>query len=92
VAELLQKLYGRKTERIDVNQLILALGGPVQGQVSQAPAEEPKPTPEAEAETPKAASRRRNGHRGRGSLPAHLPREEIWLQPPRSRSRPPAAA
>jgi transposase len=81
VAELLQKLYGRKSERIDVHQLILALGEPNQGQVSQVPAEEPKPAPEAEPEAPKAASRRRNGHRGRGSLPAHLPREEIRLQP-----------
>jgi transposase len=80
VAELLQRLYGRKSERIDVNQLILALGEPSQGQVSQEPAEEPKPAREAEVEAPKAASRR-NGHRGRGSLPAHLPREEIRLQP-----------
>jgi transposase len=81
VAELLQKLYGRKSERIDLNQLILALGEPSQGQVSQSAAEEPKPASEAETEAPKAASHRRTGHRGRGSLPAHLPREEIRLQP-----------
>lgn len=76
VAELLRKLYGRKGERFHPDQLDWVFPVPA------APPEEPGEDATAPAvETATAPRRRRCGRRGRGSLPAHLPRHEIRLQP-----------
>ena len=62
--QLLRRLYGRRSERLDPNQLLLFdLAAPV------------TPTPPAEDGDPDTAPRpRRTGH-GRRPLPAHLPRD-----------------
>lgn len=78
IAELTRQVYGRSGERIDPNQLRLAL--------EECRASENQPAPELEGELPddppegepKSAKDRR---RGRRPLPADLPREEIRLTP-----------
>ena len=80
VVELTKKVYGRSSERIDPNQLRLALAD----MRSEAASE---PSADADGELPKdppAAKRkpRKNERQnGRRPLPAHLPREEIRLTP-----------
>lgn len=75
VAELLKKLYGRKSERFDPNQLDWMFPVPA------VPPTEPPEDAAPAVETAPAPRRRRTGGRGQGSLPAHLPRHEIRLQP-----------
>ena len=66
--QLLRRLYGRSSERLDANQLLLF------GQTMHAaPAPAPDPTPGQEAAP---APPRRKGH-GRRPLPADLPRHRI---------------
>jgi len=90
VAELLKRVYGRSTERIDPDQLKLAFeqlraeqaptNGPAGPQpdpnlpVNNDPAQEPAQPP-----TPPKPRKPRTG--GRRPLPAHLEREEIRLVP-----------
>jgi transposase len=77
VAELLRTLYGRSSERFNPAQLCFGF----LSVVPESPAEsEPSPATPVEGAARKPA-RRRTGHRGSRSLPAHLPREEIRLQP-----------
>jgi len=79
IRELLRKAYGRSSERIDPNQLRLALAGLREDDVSA----KPKPAAEGDAPTdppPRTKKRRGNGG-GRRPLPADLPREEIRLTP-----------
>jgi transposase len=69
---LKRQLFGRRSEKLDPNQLALGLGEP--------PADEPsEPEPAAESETDSPAPRRR-GH-GRKALPPHLRRERIEYHP-----------
>lgn len=77
VAELLRSLYGRSSERFNPEQLSFGFLAVVPE--SQA-ASEPEPAASVEGAA-KEPARRRAGHRGCHSLPAHLPREEIRLQP-----------
>lgn len=77
IAELLRSLYGRRSERFNPAQLCFGL----LAEVPERPAaSEPEPLASAERATKKPAAKR-SGHRGCQSLPAHLPREEIRLQP-----------
>jgi transposase len=83
--QLLRKLYGRKSEKLDPDQLllfareILEAGGP---------AITPEPAPEAAA----AANRPAQGH-GRKPLPASLPRKTVVHDvPPEQRSCPDCGA
>jgi transposase len=80
LAEALKRVYGRSSERIDPNQLLLALAEmrqeqqPVQEVDPQAelPNDPPPPPP------PKSSKEQR---RGRRPLPAGLPRNEVRLLP-----------
>lgn len=80
IKELLKRVYGRSSERIDPNQLRLALE-----ELRAEPQGEAKPDADAKApndppDPPKRSGRqqRRNGRR---KLPAELPREEVRLVP-----------
>lgn len=79
VTELQRTLYGRKGERLSPDQLAWVFA-------VQANEEQPQDTRDA-GESDELASEarprrgRRQGGRGKGSLPAHLPREEIRLAP-----------
>jgi flagellar motility protein MotE (MotC chaperone) len=66
LAVLLQRLYGRRTEKLDPGQLLLMLEG--------LPATTKEATPEDAAVPP--AAKRPKGH-GRTAFPAHLPRVEV---------------
>ena len=79
VVELTKKVYGRSSEKIDPNQLRLALAE-MREEASEPsdvdlerelPCEPPEP----------AAARKKTSHRGRRPLPAELPREEIRIAP-----------
>ncbi len=77
IAELLRSLYGRRSERFNPAQLCFGL----LAEVPEPPAaSEPEPLASAERAMKESAPKR-SGHRGCQSLPAHLPREEIRLQP-----------
>jgi transposase/uncharacterized coiled-coil protein SlyX len=75
--DLLRRLYGRKSEKLDPNQLlmdefILAADGQVQ-----------KPElPEPAEEEPPAKQRKKRKRSGRQPLPDHLPRNEIIISVP----------
>lgn len=72
---LARRLFGRRSERIDPNQLALGLGE--LGPFLPAPAEEDE-EPEDDPPPPK---RRRRGH-GRKRLPEDLPRQRVTHEPP----------
>src|SRR5215472_4548543 len=74
IRELQRRQFGRRSERIDSDQLALALEELEQAAVSIA-AEQEKRRPAATAERAK-----RQGL-GRVSLPAHLPRIEVLVEP-----------
>jgi transposase len=85
IGELLRKIYGRSAERIDQNQLRLAIDELRASEDALAAGPTPKPDaplpdepPTEIAERPKNAKERRAGRR---KLPADLPREEIRLVP-----------
>ena len=74
--DLLRRLYGRRSEKLDINQLlmeglVLAADGTAQ------PLEEPPPPADAPAK-PRVKSK----HKGRCPLPDHLPRHEIIVPAP----------
>lgn len=82
VVELTKKVYGRSSERIDPNQLRLALAG------MRDDAAEPAPAPDADATLPsdppaavRKKPRKQGRQNGRRPLPADLPREEVRLTP-----------
>lgn len=78
VRELLHQLYGRKSERINPNQLGLAFA---ELQADGDPDEPAVPTPPTEGE-PRLRQRADSAKkRGRKPLPPDLPREEIRLLP-----------
>jgi transposase len=79
VVELTKKVYGRSSERIDPNQLRLALADMREQVAAAAPADEDAEVPnEPEPARKKPRKGRQNGRR---PLPADLPREEIRLTP-----------
>jgi transposase len=82
VVDLTRKVYGRSSERIDPNQLRLALAdmreqaGTGAASEHQADAELPSAPPEPTRKKP-----RKGKQNGRRALPADLPREEVRLTP-----------
>ena len=74
IRQLQRMRFGKRSERIDPDQLALALEELEQAVVS-AQAEQEKRNPVARAERAKGPSQ------GRGSLPAHLPRVEVVVEP-----------
>ncbi len=74
VDQLVHRLYGRKTERVDPNQVELDLG-PVPERGSE---DEVKNAPEADEEFESKGERKRHGRR---HLPKDLPRKRIVLEP-----------
>ena len=62
--QLLRRLYGPRTERLNPDQRLLFAEAPAEGETTT-----PSPT-----EPPEAAKPRRQGH-GRQQLPEHLPRD-----------------
>jgi transposase/uncharacterized coiled-coil protein SlyX len=73
---LLNRIYRRKSERIDPRQLLLFDLGPDQCAVDDTEAQE-----EDESRRPSRKAKPRNGH-GRRRFPAHLPRQKILLDLP----------
>jgi len=73
--ELLRHRYGRRSEKLDINQLLM------DGLVLDADGEAQPPEPPPSAELP-AKARRKSKHRGRRPLPDHLPRNEIIIAAP----------
>lgn len=78
VKALLRRLYGRSSERINPNQLVLALTALQSDADPDAPA---VPTPPSEGEPRLRQKTKKAKRRGRKPLPPELPREEIRLQP-----------
>lgn len=78
VAQLLKQLYGRRSERINPNQLMLALAALSPIGEPDAPA---VPVPPSEGEPRLRQNDEKAKKRGRKALPAHLPREEVRLVP-----------
>ncbi len=78
IKELLKRVYGRSSERIDPNQLRLALA-----ELRAEGGAEPEPDGEVPSDPPAPPQRSRHQQRrtGRGKLPAELPREEVRLVP-----------
>jgi transposase len=73
--ELLRRTYGRRSEKLDVNQLLmegLILDADGEGRVQEEPEAPPPATP----------TRRRKKKGGRRPLPEHLPRQEIIVPVP----------
>jgi hypothetical protein len=79
VTELQRALYGRKGERLSPNQLAWVFAV----QANEEQREDTRDTEESDelASNTRRRRGRRPGGRGKGSLPAHLPREEIRLAP-----------
>lgn len=78
IAELAKKVYGRSGERIDPNQLRLALEECRAAEQRLVEAPEGELPDDPPSDKPKSAKDRR---RGRRPLPANLPREEVLLTP-----------
>lgn len=80
VTELQRMLYGRKGEGLSPNQLAWVFA--VQANEEQQP-QDTRDNEESDERANHTRPRcgRRQGGRGQGSLPAHLPREEIRLAP-----------
>lgn len=78
VKELLHRLYGRSSERINPNQLALALAELQADADPEAPA---VPVPPSEGEPRLSEQVKKASKHGRKRLPPELPREELRLQP-----------
>ena len=76
IRELLRKAYGRSSERINPNQLKLALEGMREDASTEPPAD---PDAELPSEPPDRAKPKKRKRGGRRPLPKDLPREEIRL-------------
>ena len=73
--DLIRSRYGRSSEKLDINQLMmegLVLGADGKGQPPEPPPAEPAP----------AKPRAKSKHKGRRPLPDHLPRHEIIVPAP----------
>jgi hypothetical protein len=86
VEQLLRRVYGRRSEKLDPNQLMFddlilqALDQPVPQPVPELPIEE-----ETERKKPRTVKRR---HPGRIPIPEHLERVEIVVDIPEEKSLP----
>lgn len=78
IKALLRRLYSRSSERVNPNQLALALAELQSDAEPDAPA---VPTPPSEGEPRLRQKTKKAKRRGRKPLPPELPREEIRLQP-----------
>jgi transposase len=78
IADLTKRVYGRSGERVDPNQLRLALEECRAVELPQHPEPEGELPDDPPEPKPKSAKDRR---RGRRPLPANLPREEVRLTP-----------
>jgi len=82
VVELTKKVYGRSSERIDPNQLRLALADMRQKAADPETETESKTELPSDPPAPERRRRRKQERRnGRRPLPADLPREEVRLTP-----------
>ncbi len=82
VVELTRKVYGRSSERIDPNQLRLALADMRQEATdSEAGTEPDTELPNDPPVTERKRPRKQGRQNGRRRLPADLPREEVRLTP-----------
>jgi len=77
VEQLLRRVYGRRSEKMDPNQLLF---DSILLEASQSPASEPEPV--VVTEPGPAAVRTRRNHPGRIPIPDHLERVEIVLDLP----------
>ncbi len=76
IKQLQRSQFGRRSEKLDPDQLQLGLEDVEQDQASEDAARDAEP---AQAETtPRPALQRR---RNRGALPKHLPREDVVVEP-----------
>lgn len=73
--DLLRRLYGRKSEKLDINQLLM------EGMILAADGEAHTPEPPPPADVPVKPRGKRKGN-GRRPLPDHLPRHEIIVPVP----------
>ncbi len=77
VEQLLRRIYGRRSEKMDPNQLMF------ESLVLEAdPTTGPRPGTRLPAESPRPAVRTRRNHPGRIPIPDHLERVEIVLDLP----------
>ncbi len=86
---LLRQRFGRSSEKIDPDQLLL-FAADILAELDAPPATEPQPAPAADAPPPPAPAEKpkRKGH-GRRPLPAHLPRHPVLHDvPPDERACP----
>ena len=83
IRELLKKVYGSTSERINPNQLELALKGLRAEKAANEPPVDPNATiPDCPPETdPKPDPKPKSKHKGRRKLPDHLPREIVRSVP-----------
>ena len=77
VHELLRKLYGRSSERVDPSQILLEFAVEASKEPLPAP---PHATEAPDGETPEAKPRKKKSH-GWGKPPANLPRKKIEIWP-----------
>ena len=75
IRQLQRSIYGRRSEKIDPDQLQLGLEDLEQSVAAAEAAQE------AARASKLAAQRRQPARRNRGALPRHLPREEIVIEP-----------
>ena len=80
VGELLHQLYGRKSERVNPNQLKLALAE-LQDKGESEPGQPAVPTPASEGVPRLQQQAKKAKKRGRKPLPPDLPREEVRVVP-----------
>ena len=73
--DLIRSRYGRRSEKLDINQLLM------EGMVLDADGKGQAPEPPPPAETP-AKPRAKSKRKGRRPLPDHLPRHEIIVPAP----------
>ena len=78
LSQLRRNQFGRKSEKLDADQLNLGLED-IETAIAAGEASEEK------ADATLAASRKKARNVNRGRLPAHLPREEIVIEPPNDR-------
>jgi transposase len=81
VVDLTRKVYGRSSERIDPNQLRLALADMREQAAEAAEAAEADTELPSDPPEPTRKKSRKGKQNGRRTLPADLPREEVRLTP-----------
>jgi len=76
---LLRKLFGRRSEKVGADQLVLAFLE--RDLAASADAGDPEADDTPDDEAPRAKPKKRSRRNGRVPLPGHLPRERIVLEP-----------